>query len=146
MQAPITLSDNTRTYILPAQRSSGAVRRCTDPAELAAIRFVQRLGIRPNLSGYQLLIRSITTALNNPSLLGSLTHSLYPVVAEHHGCDVRAVERNIRRAIDSAFEYDPERIRAIFYYKVDKPYISEVISLAVESIRYDNAYEGYMTE
>ena len=144
MSAQISLSENTRTYILPAQRRSAAIRRCSDPAELAAIRFVQRLGIRPNLTGYKLLIRSITTALNNPSLLSSLTHSLYPAVAEYHGCDVRAVERNIRRAIDSAFEYDPERIRDIFYYKVDKPYISEVISLAVESIRYDNACEGYM--
>lgn len=145
MPAQITLTENPRTYILPAQRRSADIRRLTDPAELAAIRFVQRLGIRPNLTGYHLLIRSIITALNNPSLLGSLTHSLYPAVAEYHGCDVKAVERNIRRAIESAYEYDPERIREVFYYKVDKPYISEVISLAVESIRYDPTYEGYMT-
>ena len=107
--------------------------------ELAAIRFVQKLGIRPNLTGYQLLISSITLALKRPELLHSLTRGLYPAVAELHGCNVCSVERNIRKAIDSAFEYDADRIRSIFYFKVKKPYISEVISLAVETIRFEAA-------
>ena len=117
-------------------------REHKDNNELAVIRFVQKLGIRPNLLGYSLLIRCILTALKHPDSMNSLTRSLYPVVARQQGCDVRSVERNIRRAIDSAYEYDPDRIRSIFYYKVNKPYISEVISLAVESIRYEAAATG----
>ena len=141
MSAQITLSDSRRTYILPSRRQDDVISIYQDDTELAAVRFVQRLGIRPNLSGYHLLIRSITLSLKEPALLNSLTHSLYPVVARQCGCDVKAVERNIRRAIESAYEYDPERIRSIFYYRVDKPYISEVISLAVETVRYEAAFE-----
>ena len=122
--------------------STNETREHKDMTELAVIRFVQKLGIRPNLLGYSLLIRCIMTALKQPDSMNSLTRSLYPVVARQQGCDVRSVERNIRRAIDSAYEYDPERIRSIFYYKVNKPYISEVISLAVESIRYEAAATG----
>jgi two-component system response regulator (stage 0 sporulation protein A) len=58
------------------------------------------------------------------------------MVAMEHGKNVRAVERNMRKAIESAYEYDPQRVQSIFYYKVDKPYISEVLSMAVESIRH----------
>ena len=141
MSAQINYTENRQTYILPASSRSDDIRRCSDEAELSAVRFVQKLGIRPNLSGYHLLIKSITLAVKEPVLMDSLTRSLYPVVAQALGCDVKAVERNIRRAIDSAYEYDPERIRGLFYYKVDKPYISEVISLAVESIRYEAAFQ-----
>ena len=70
-----------------------------------------------------------------------LSKNIYPTIAKQYSVPVKAVERNIRRAIDSAYEYDPERIRGLFYYKVDKPYISEVISLAVESIRYEAAFQ-----
>ena len=136
MLAQITIPHTENTYLLPGDGQTERTYRYTDETELSVIQFVQKLGIRPNLSGYHLLVRSISLALKYPDLLNSLTHGLYPVVAEQHGCDVRAVERNIRRAIESAYEYDPERIRSVFYYKVNKPYISEVISLAVESIRY----------
>ena len=106
-----------------------------DQIEMAVIRFVQKLGIRPNLSGYHLLIKAILLALKSPELLKSLTKELYPRIANDYGKNVKAVERNMRKAIESAYEYDPERIRSAFYYNVDKPYISEVLSIAVESIR-----------
>ena len=53
------------------------------------------------------------------------------------GKNARSVERNMRKAIESAYEYDPQRVQSVFYYKVDKPFISEVISMAVESIRHE---------
>lgn len=108
-----------------------------DQLEKTVIRFVRKLGIRPNLSGYHLLIKAILMALNSPDLLRSMTKELYPKIADDCGINVKSVERNMRKAIDSAYEYDPQRIRLVFYYKVDKPYISEVLSMAVESIRYE---------
>lgn len=108
-----------------------------DQLEKTVIRFVRKLGIRPNLSGYHLLIKAILMALNSPDLLKSMTKELYPKIADDCGINVKSVERNMRKAIDSAYEYDPQRIRSVFYYKVDKPYISEVLSMAVESIRYE---------
>ena len=76
-------------------------------------------------------------AIKSPNLLKSLTKELYPKIAKDYGKNVKAVERNMRKAIESAYEYDPQRIQSVFYYKVDKPYISEVLSMAVESIRYE---------
>lgn len=126
-----------RTYYLPINLSENNVELYTSQYEIAAIRFVQKLGIRPHLNGYHLLIRAILLALESPDLLNSLSKKLYPQLAKYYGKNVKAVEHNMRKAIESAYEYDPGRIQSIFYYKVDKPYISEVLSIAVESIRYD---------
>lgn len=104
--------------------------------EIEAIKFVQKLGIRSNLMGYSFLVKAIMLSLESPHLLKSMTKELYPMIANYYGSDVKNVERNIRNAITSAYENDPERIQAIFYYKVNKPYISEVLSLAVETIKY----------
>lgn len=131
------ITENVRKnkYLFPAELPSEKIKLHTSRIETAVIRFVQKLGIRPNLTGYHLLIRAILMSLETPELLKSLTKELYPRVAMDCEKNAKAVERNMRKAIESAYEYDPERIRSLFYYKVDKPYISEVLSMAVESIR-----------
>ena len=124
-------------YLFPADQSVKNTEIHTDQLERTVIRFIQKLGIRPNLIGYHLLIKAILMAIKSPNLLKSLTKELYPKIAKDYGKNVKAVERNMRKAIESAYEYDPQRIQSVFYYKVDKPYISEVLSMAVESIRYE---------
>ncbi len=126
------------TYHFPGNIHMRDLDIRSEQVETAVIRFVQSLGIRPNLAGYHLLIDAIITTLRTPDLLKSLTKGLYPIIAKEYGKNARAVERNMRRAIDSAFDHDPERIKSVFYYKVGKPYISEVISMAVETIRIES--------
>ena len=133
----INEKEEKEKYLFPTDQSMENKDLHTAQLKKTVIRFVQKLGIRPNLNGYHLLIKAILMALDSPELLRSLTKELYPRIAEDHGTNVRAVERNMRKAIESAYEYDPQRIRSVFYYKVDKPYISEVLSMAVESIRYE---------
>ena len=125
-----------RMYHFPTDMSVNNEELHTEQLETEVIRFVQKLGIRPNLTGYHFLIQAILLSLRSPELQKSLTKELYPRIAKECGKNAKAVERNMRKAIESAYEYDPERIRSVFYYNVDKPYISEVISMAVESIRY----------
>ena len=134
--AVINENEEKNTYHLPASLSSKGNELHTDQLENDVVKFVQKLGIRPHLTGYHLLIKAILLSLKSPHLLKSLTKELYPMVAMEHGKNVRAVERNMRKAIESAYEYDPQRVQSIFYYKVDKPYISQVLSMAVESIRH----------
>lgn len=110
------------------------VRRAPQRTELEAVRFVRSLGIRPNLSGYRFLICAVRLVLCDPSLLSALTRRLYPAVARIFRVNPAAVERGIRSAIESAYENDPQRVRNLFYYKVGKPYISEVLALAAESL------------
>ena len=131
----INEKEEKRIYHFPTDLSVENTELHNDKLETEVIKFVQKLGIRPNLNGYHLLIKAILLALKSPELLKSLTKGLYPKVAKDFGKNVKAVERNMRKAIESAYEYDPERIRSAFYYNVDKPYISEVLSIAVESIR-----------
>lgn len=138
MRSNTVITENTGDigYHFPTILSHEVLYPNKAQLEIAAVRFVRELGIRPHLTGYHFLVKAIMMSLESPCLLRSLTKGLYPKIAEHFGKDVKAVERNIRRAIESAYEYDPERLRSIFYYKVNKPYISEVLSMAVESIRY----------
>ena len=124
-------------YHLPAAPSSKDTELLTEQLEKNVVKFVQKLGIRPNLNGYHLLIRAIVLAVQSPQLLSSITKELYPKLAMDQGKNAQSVERNMRKAIESAYEYDPQRVQSVFYYKVDKPFISEVISMAVESIRHE---------
>lgn len=128
--------DTEQNYCFPGKERKAEKDVYVDDIEASVTRFVRKLGIRPNLKGYHLLIETIKLAIKKPILLSSLTKGLYPAIAEKYGKDVRFVERNIRRAVDSAYEYDPERIKSAFYYDVDKPYISEVISMGVEELRF----------
>lgn len=132
------LSTNLNTgmvYHFPSNEQKTINNTEIDRLRLAAIHFVKTIGVRPNLFGYRFLVSSIIVALKQPNMFSPLSRSIYPIVAREYGCSVRNVERNIQRAIDSAYNYDPERLTSVFYYKPGKPYVSEIISIAVETIR-----------
>jgi hypothetical protein len=107
----------------------------TDCTELAATRFVRKMCIRSHLKGYSYLITAIVFGKSNPHLLSSLTNLLYPAVAAVYNTTPNAVERNIRSAIESAAKNDPDKLQSVFYYHTRKPYISEVLAIAMETIR-----------
>ncbi|GEM_PF-4815201 len=103
-------------------------------AERKVVKFVQDLGIRTNLKGYNLLIFGICRCMEEPNLSHHMTKGLYPCIAKHYGITAINVERNIRAAIENAYNTNPKRIQAMFYYNVGKPCISEVVTLAIEKI------------
>ena len=100
----------------------------------AIVNFVRKIGIRTNLKGYRFLITAISLAVQDPSLLHKVTYTLYPAVAKIHGVNQHCVERDIRSAIDSAYQNDPEQICLIFQDRFTKPYSSEIIKLAANAI------------
>lgn len=103
--------------------------------EIHASAFVRRLGIQTHLKGYHYLVSAICLAMENPVLLDSLYGSLYPAVAERFGVRTHCIERNIRNALESAYRNVPEQLQAAFHYKIGKPYVSEVISLAIAHLQ-----------
>ncbi len=121
---------------------SGIIDRRDDHTELAAAMFVRKLHIRPHLKGYSYLITAIVLGLHHPQLMQSLTNRLYPAVAEVYRTTASAVERNIRSAIDLAFSNDADQLQALFHYRTRKPYISEVLALALETIRFGQLADG----
>ncbi len=129
------------TIFLPAAESQdtlkGMIIRSVSPdfsPDSAIVNFVRKMGIRTNLKGYHFLITAITLAVQNPELLKNMTSALYPAVAELHHVDQHCVERNIRNAIDSAYRNDPMQICQFFHNGLSKPYPSEIIFFAVDSI------------
>jgi two-component system response regulator (stage 0 sporulation protein A) len=135
MLSSITNLENTNIYHFPSCRKHLEARNRTFDVELAASNFVKMIGIRPNLLGYKLLVTAIVEALKQSNTLTPLSKNIYPTIAKQYRVPVKAVERNIRRAIESAYIYDPERLTSVFYYKTGKPYVTEVISIAVETIK-----------
>lgn len=102
--------------------------------ERKATKFVLRLGIQPNLKGYHLLITAICACIQNPELLHNFKNGLYPYIAQYYDSSTASIEHSIRFAIDKAYNTNPDCVQEVFYHKIGKPYISEVIALAVEKI------------
>ena len=143
MLSSVTDHKKNNIYHFPSSRKCTELQNRIGEAELAAIGFVKKIGIRPNLLGYKLLISAIVEVLEKDVMFTPLSKNVYPAIAEKYGVTVEAVERNIRRAIDSAYTYDPDRLTSVFYYKTGKPYVTEVISMAVETIRFEAVTGSY---
>lgn len=121
-------------YVSYIHREKIAVK---ETVEEAAFAFVKNIGIPVNMRGFSFLISAICIGVSDPEQMSSLTKCLYPNIAALYGVDTRCVERNIRNAIDAAYSKNPSKVRRCFYYPVEKPYCSEVIALAVETIRHE---------
>lgn len=76
-----------------------------------------RLGIRPNLKGYQYLKTAIRMCMKDREELDGITKRLYPSVARKHGTTAEKVEHAIRHAIHTAWtKGNVEEQRAVFGY------------------------------
>lgn len=63
----INEKEEKEKYLFPTDQSMENKDLHTAQLEKTVIRFVQKLGIRPNLNGYHLLIKAILMALDSPS-------------------------------------------------------------------------------
>lgn len=61
------------------------------------------LGIPPHFKGYSYLRTGITLTIDQPSLISSVTTTLYPMIAERYGTTGAKVERSIRHALTVAW-------------------------------------------
>lgn len=106
------------------------------------IEVLKDVGVPANLKGYEYLKVAINAVLNDRTYMDQVTKRLYPDVAAM--CDTTAsrVERNIRHAIEVAFDnVDPEQITEYFgrccKYNKGKATNSEFIAILAERIRVD---------
>jgi two-component system response regulator (stage 0 sporulation protein A) len=76
---------------------------------------LKRVGMPPNLKGYNYTDYAIKLCLADPSYLDELTKRLYPDVAVQYNTTDSRVERAIRHAVESVFDRcDPEIINNLF--------------------------------
>lgn len=110
--------------------------------ELSVTEILMKLGIPPHIKGYRYLRSAVIMAVNDMTLLDSVTKELYPSVAKAFNTTASCVERAIRHAICSAWERgsgDPAFIEDHLRYKGDffqsRPTNSELIALLSDSMR-----------
>lgn len=112
---------------------------CTD-MEIVVTDIIQHLGVPAHIKGYHYLRTAILEAVENRSVMESVTKQLYPKVAEKYDTTASRVERAIRHAITVAWDRcDIEVLNSFFGCTVDiergRPTNSEFIALVTDKLR-----------
>lgn len=111
--------------------------------EQMVVDILRDVGVSLRMVGYKYLKEAIILAINDSDCLTSVTKYIYPAVANHFGSAPNNVERNIRYAIESAWEKRNEIKylefqNGLFMDKDKKPTNSEFINFCAERIQYRN--------
>jgi two-component system response regulator (stage 0 sporulation protein A) len=119
-----------------------AVHRTKPNAELenTVAEILCELGIPNHVPGYQYLKCAIALAVQDETMMHSVTRMLYPAIAEEFNATPSRVERRIRHAIIVAWERgDSSVIELYFGCTIDnmrgKPANSEFIAMVADRIR-----------
>ncbi|MEB3101427.1 sporulation transcription factor Spo0A [Ferviditalea candida] len=104
---------------------------------------IHEIGVPAHIKGYQYLREAITMVYNNIEILGAITKTLYPAIAEKYKTTPSRVERAIRHAIEVAWTRgNIDSISHLFGYTVNisksKPTNSEFIAMVADKLRIEN--------
>lgn len=97
------------------------------------------VGIPPHIKGYSFLREGVKMAVENPSIINSITKKLYPMIGEKYSTSASKVERAIRHAIEVAWNRGRiESINGILgvraYVGAEKPTNGEFIALVADKM------------
>ena len=125
---------------LPEQRSSRMQNVKNSSIEATITDIIRDIGVPAHIKGYQYLRDAIMIIIEEPDLLGAITKTLYPMVAERHVTTSSRVERAIRHSIEVAWSRgNTEAINKIFSRNITidkgKPTNSEFIAIVADKIR-----------
>lgn len=103
-------------------------------------KILNSLKISTDLSGFEYLRKGIILCFLEDEYLENITTRLYPVLAKEYKTNSITVERNIRSAIESAFNIDGLRALNLYYdmiiYRGDcKLTNSELIFIIIEILK-----------
>lgn len=104
---------------------------------------IHEIGVPAHIKGYQYLREAITMVYNNIEILGAITKTLYPAIAEKYKTTPSRVERAIRHAIEVAWTRgNIDSISYIFGYTINisksKPTNSEFIAMVADKLRIEH--------
>lgn len=104
---------------------------------------IHEIGVPAHIKGYLYLREAITMVYNNLELLGAITKTLYPKIAEKYNTTPSRVERAIRHAIEVAWSRgNMDSIRTLFGYTINvskaKPTNSEFIAMIADKLRIEH--------
>lgn len=101
---------------------------------------LHQLGLPAHIKGFYYLRESIILAIDDPSILNSITKLLYPEIAKVYDTTPASVERAMRHAIEVAWKRgNIDVLTHYFGYSISyikgKPTNSEFIAMLVDHIR-----------
>lgn len=104
---------------------------------------IHEIGVPAHIKGYQYLREAITMVYNNIEILGAITKTLYPAIAQKYKTTPSRVERAIRHAIEVAWTRgNIDSISHLFGYTINvnksKPTNSEFIAMVADKLRLEN--------
>ena len=108
--------------------------------DVEVTRIIHQMGVPAHIKGYQYLRDAILFVIDEVSLLGAVTKELYPMIAEKYGTTASRVEREIRHAIELAWDRgNVEMMTKFFGYTINiergKPTNSEFIAMVADKLR-----------
>ncbi len=122
----------------PVSASPAAVAK--PDLEMMVTEIIHQIGVPAHIKGYHYLRDSILLAVNDPSIINSVTKLLYPTVAKQNATTSSRVERAIRHAIEVAWDRgDVDILNSYFGYTIHntrgKPTNSEFIAMIADKLR-----------
>lgn len=104
---------------------------------------IHEIGVPAHIKGYQYLREAITMVYNNIEILGAITKTLYPAIADKYKTTPSRVERAIRHAIEVAWTRgNIDSISHLFGYTINisksKPTNSEFIAMVADKLRIEH--------
>ena len=133
--SPMTSSVASKPNVVPITKGKNLDANITS--------IIHEIGVPAHIKGYQYLREAITMVYNNIEILGAITKTLYPAIAEKYKTTPSRVERAIRHAIEVAWTRgNIDSISFIFGYTVNisksKPTNSEFIAMVADKLRIEH--------
>jgi two-component system response regulator (stage 0 sporulation protein A) len=131
----MTTSTSSRTNVIHIPKGKNLDANITS--------IIHEIGVPAHIKGYQYLREAITLVYNNIEILGAITKTLYPAIAEKYKTTPSRVERAIRHAIEVAWTRgNIDSISFIFGYTINisksKPTNSEFIAMVADKLRIEH--------
>lgn len=130
-----TIGSSIRSNIVPIGKPKNLDANITS--------IIHEIGVPAHIKGYQYLREAITMVYNNIEILGAITKTLYPAIAEKFKTTPSRVERAIRHAIEVAWTRgNIDSISHLFGYTINiaksKPTNSEFIAMVADKLRIEH--------
>lgn len=94
-----------------------------------------KLGVIMCYRGFECAEFSVELAVEDESRLGAVTKEIYMPTADNIGCNWKAVECNLRTVVNRAWKLNPELMRTLAGYRLEKkPTVAEFITIVANHV------------
>lgn len=137
---PAVFEEDGILYIsakLGAKNIGGIVNFCLNPMrkiDNIIKKMLFDLGFLSHMRGHRYIMEAVKIALADHKALYNVNKNIYEAIGEKHGYNKLAIERSIRKAIETAYDRDTRSFEKFFGCLRGRPTNSHFISTFVEKL------------